>query len=83
MQRWEYGPEALAVWIGWADALGIFHDYENPPARRKYAFGGAVFMAAGNGAAADFPHHGPPDDVDGVTPAHFKGTGAVCRHQHG
>ncbi len=29
MQRWRYGPEALAVWIGWADALGIFHGYEN------------------------------------------------------
>jgi exodeoxyribonuclease V gamma subunit len=29
MQRWHYGPEALSVWIGWADALGIFHGYEN------------------------------------------------------
>ena len=29
MQRWRYGPEALSVWIGWADALGIFHGYEN------------------------------------------------------
>ncbi|MCB2147102.1 MAG: exodeoxyribonuclease V subunit gamma [Deltaproteobacteria bacterium] len=29
MQRWRYGPETLSVWIGWADALGIFHDYEN------------------------------------------------------
>ena len=32
MQRWAYGPEALAVWIGWADALGVFHGWENPDA---------------------------------------------------
>ena len=29
MQRWDYTPEALSIWIGWADALGIFHGYEN------------------------------------------------------
>lgn len=30
MQRWDYGPETLAVWIGWAEGLGIYHGYENP-----------------------------------------------------
>lgn len=26
MRRWAYGTDELAVWIGWAEALGIFHD---------------------------------------------------------
>lgn len=30
MQRWSYTPEILAIWIEWADALGIFHGFENP-----------------------------------------------------
>ncbi|HSO19535.1 MAG TPA: exodeoxyribonuclease V subunit gamma [Desulfosarcina sp.] len=30
MQRWDYGPDTLSIWIAWTDALGIFHDYENP-----------------------------------------------------
>ena len=30
MQRWNYSPETLAIWIGWADALGIFRGFENP-----------------------------------------------------
>lgn len=29
MHRWAYGSDAVAVWVGWADALGIFHGYEN------------------------------------------------------
>lgn len=29
MQRWGYGPDTLSIWIGWADALGIFHDFEH------------------------------------------------------
>ncbi len=28
-KRWQYTPEALTVWVQWADALGIFHGYEN------------------------------------------------------
>ena len=30
MQRWMITPETLSIWIEWADALGIFHGYENP-----------------------------------------------------
>lgn len=30
MQRWMITPETLAIWIEWADALGIFHGYEHP-----------------------------------------------------
>ena len=30
MQRWMITPETLTIWIEWADALGIFHGYENP-----------------------------------------------------
>ncbi len=41
MLRWGYGPPALAVWIGWTDALGIFHDYEGD------AGGGESLPAAG------------------------------------
>ncbi len=84
MKRWEYGPEALAIWIGWADALGIFHDYENPAARSdETPSGGAVFMAAGNGTAADFPDHGFSGcrRRRGLRP--FQRPGAVCRYQHG
>lgn len=29
MQKWRYDTDALSVWIRWADALGIFHGYEN------------------------------------------------------
>jgi exodeoxyribonuclease V gamma subunit len=29
-QRWSFSPETLSIWIEWADALGIFHGYENP-----------------------------------------------------
>jgi len=29
MQKWRYNSDALTVWIRWADALGIFHGYEN------------------------------------------------------
>lgn len=29
MQKWHYDTDALTVWIGWADALGIFHGCEN------------------------------------------------------
>ncbi len=43
MQRWSYGPEALSVWIGWADALGIFHSYDNPTARAETAPAGGLF----------------------------------------
>ena len=28
MQRWRYTPEALAVWIEWAAALGIYYGFE-------------------------------------------------------
>ena len=28
-KRWGYGPEAHAAWVEWADALGIFHGFEN------------------------------------------------------
>ena len=43
MQRWGYGPEALAVWIGWADALGIFHDFEAPVAPGEAIPPGGLF----------------------------------------
>jgi len=29
MHKWRYDADALNVWIRWADALGIFHGYEN------------------------------------------------------
>ncbi|BBO73361.1 hypothetical protein DSCW_07780 [Desulfosarcina widdelii] len=29
MRKWRYDTNALSVWIRWADALGIFHGYEN------------------------------------------------------
>ncbi len=43
MQRWGYGPEALSVWIGWADALGIFHGYENKAAHAGTGPSGGLF----------------------------------------
>ncbi|BBO67140.1 hypothetical protein DSCA_10700 [Desulfosarcina alkanivorans] len=43
MHRWDYGPEALAVWIGWADALGIFHDFEAPAAPDEAVPSGGLF----------------------------------------
>ncbi|MBR9984646.1 MAG: exodeoxyribonuclease V subunit gamma [Desulfosarcina sp.] len=43
MQRWDYGPEALRVWIGWADALGIFHGYENKAANAGVTPAGGLF----------------------------------------
>ena len=33
MKRWAYGPDELSIWVGWADALGIFHDFENTATR--------------------------------------------------
>ncbi|WP_054694526.1 exodeoxyribonuclease V subunit gamma [Desulfosarcina cetonica] len=30
MQQWDYGPEALTIWIEWADALGVYHDFAKP-----------------------------------------------------
>ncbi|MDL2269719.1 exodeoxyribonuclease V subunit gamma [Desulfosarcina sp. OttesenSCG-928-G17] len=32
MEKWHYTPDDLGVWIHWAHELGIFHDFENPPA---------------------------------------------------
>lgn len=43
MRRWDYGPEAVSIWIGWADALGIFHDYENQAARSEDTPPGGLF----------------------------------------
>jgi exodeoxyribonuclease V gamma subunit len=43
MQRWDYGPEALSIWIGWADALGIFHGFENPSTPATDAPAGGLF----------------------------------------
>jgi exonuclease V gamma subunit len=43
MQRWNYGEDALKVWIGWADALGIFYGYENPTSRQKEGPGAGQF----------------------------------------
>ncbi|WP_372678527.1 exodeoxyribonuclease V subunit gamma [Desulfosarcina sp.] len=43
MQRWGYGPEALRVWIGWAEALGIFHGYENKAAPAGLTPSGGLF----------------------------------------
>lgn len=43
MQRWGYGPEALRVWIAWADALGIFHGYENKATQGATTPAGGLF----------------------------------------
>ncbi|MBC2712771.1 MAG: exodeoxyribonuclease V subunit gamma [Desulfosarcina sp.] len=43
MQRWGYGPEVLSIWIGWADALGIFHGYENEKAQAEDTPSGGRF----------------------------------------
>ncbi len=43
MQRWSYGPEALSIWIGWADALGIFHGYENQATQAETTPSGGLF----------------------------------------
>jgi hypothetical protein len=43
MQRGGYGPESLNVWIGWADALGIFHGYENKATHIKDTPSGGLF----------------------------------------
>jgi exodeoxyribonuclease V gamma subunit len=74
MQRWGYGTEALTVWIGWADALGIFHDFENPPATPGDAPSGGVFSWRQGLERLRFSRiMDNPDDFDGVSPAHFKG----------
>ena len=43
MQRWGYGPEALSIWIGWANTLGIFHGYENKGTQAEDSPSGGLF----------------------------------------
>jgi len=74
MQKWNYDTDALTVWIRWADALGIFHGYEN----------GGEGKAGGPGAGRFSWRQGlerlrlsrimtPPADADGFDYPHFNG----------
>jgi exodeoxyribonuclease V gamma subunit len=74
MNRWNYGSEELSIWVDWADALGIFHDYENadtrepdgPPAGRFSWRQGLQRLRLSRIMTA-------PVSVEGAPQRHFKG----------
>ncbi|MGA6925686.1 MAG: exodeoxyribonuclease V subunit gamma, partial [Desulfosarcina sp.] len=74
MQCWNYGPQALAVWIGWSDALGIFQGYENqPPPGRKFPTGGPFSWRQGLARLRMSRIMAAPDRPSGSSEDHFNG----------
>lgn len=74
MQRWGYGPEALRVWIGWADSLGIFHDYENKATHPGNTPSGGLFSwRQGLERMRISRVMTPPGSVAGASRPHFNG----------
>jgi hypothetical protein len=83
MQRWEYGPEALSIWIGWADALGIFHGYENQAARAEDNPSGGLFSWRQGLERLRISRIMTRRMPSPVFPRPFQRSRAICRHQHG
>jgi exodeoxyribonuclease V gamma subunit len=74
MQRWDFGPETLSVWVGWSDALGVFHDYENQEARAEDIPPGGFFSwRQGVERLRISRIMTIPDDIDAESRPHFSG----------
>jgi len=74
MQRWGYGPEVLSVWIGWADALGIFNGYENKATHAGATPSGGLFSwRQGLERMRISRVMTPPATVAGAPRPHFNG----------
>jgi exodeoxyribonuclease V gamma subunit len=74
MHRWGFGPHELGVWIGWADALGIFHGFENAggngasiPAAGLYSWRQGLERLRMSRIMT------VPDNLCGLSECHFKG----------
>ncbi|WP_319525559.1 exodeoxyribonuclease V subunit gamma [uncultured Desulfosarcina sp.] len=74
MQKWRYDTDALALWIRWADALGIFHGYENPAQREEGdPVAGRFSWRQGLERLRLSRIMTPPADADGLGQPHFNG----------
>ena len=74
MQRWGYAPEALSIWIRWADALGIFNGYENTATEAQAGSSAGPFSwRQGLERLRIARIMALPDDVAGGPKPHFNG----------